>query len=99
MVFNIAISNRDDHAKNFSFQYRNGAWRLSPAYDLLPSSGFNGYHTTIINGQGEPTVEDALQVAADAGIDPKSAKEIIAQVTETCSKRRKLNNKSFKRHR
>jgi Uncharacterized protein related to capsule biosynthesis enzymes len=56
MVFNILISNRDDHAKNFSFQWINGAWKLSPGYDLLPSSGFNGYHTTTINGKGEPTL-------------------------------------------
>ena len=54
MIFNILISNRDDHAKNFSFQWINGTWKLSPAYDLLPSSGFNGYHTTTINGKGEP---------------------------------------------
>ncbi|MGL5893104.1 MAG: type II toxin-antitoxin system HipA family toxin, partial [Bacteroidales bacterium] len=44
MVFNIVISNRDDHAKNFSFQLVDGAWRMSPAYDILPSNGFNGYH-------------------------------------------------------
>ncbi|MDR2824034.1 MAG: type II toxin-antitoxin system HipA family toxin, partial [Prevotellaceae bacterium] len=29
-VFNAVISNRDDHAKNFSFQYKNGEWQLSP---------------------------------------------------------------------
>ena len=49
MVFNVIISNRDDHAKNFSFQYIIDNWKLSLAYDLLPSSGFNGYHTTTIN--------------------------------------------------
>jgi serine/threonine-protein kinase HipA len=37
MVFNVAIKNRDDHAKNFSFQLIDGEWKLSPAYDLLPS--------------------------------------------------------------
>jgi serine/threonine-protein kinase HipA len=84
MVFNIIISNRDDHAKNFSFQYKNNKWTLSPAYDILPSAGFNGYHTTTINGQGEPTMKDILQVAADAGISEKIAKTIIEQITETC---------------
>ena len=86
LVFNVAISNRDDHAKNFSFQCKDGAWTLSPAYDLLPSSGFNGYHTTTINGQGNPTTKDIMQVANDVGLNRKRAESIIEQVTETCKK-------------
>ncbi|GHT73076.1 toxin HipA [Bacteroidia bacterium] len=84
MVFNVAIGNRDDHAKNFSFQYRNGEWKLSPAYDLLPSTGFNGYHTTTINGQGIPVMKDILQVANETGLLEKRAKEIISQVVDAC---------------
>ncbi len=90
MVFNVAIANRDDHAKNFSFQYCNGAWRLSPAYDLLPSAGFNGYHTTTVNGQGEPSLKDVLQVAADSGLSKKRANGIIEQVVETCKKKKMM---------
>lgn len=86
MVFNIIISNRDDHAKNFSFQYIDGNWKLSPAYDLLPSSGFNGYHTTTINGQGEPTLKDVTAVATEIGLSANQAKEIIEQVTNICQK-------------
>ena len=52
--FNVLISNRDDYVKNLFFQWGKGSWKLSPAYDLLPSNGFNGYHTTTINGKGEP---------------------------------------------
>ncbi|GHT59957.1 toxin HipA [Bacteroidia bacterium] len=91
MIFNIAISNRDDHAKNFSFQYKNGVWMLSPAYDILPGSGFNGYHTTTINGQGEPSLKDVMQVATEAGLTKKQAETIIEQVIETCRKNNKLN--------
>ncbi|GHU80688.1 toxin HipA [Bacteroidia bacterium] len=91
MVFNVAISNRDDHAKNFSFQYKNNGWALSPVYDLLPSSGFNGYHTTTINGQGDPSLADILQVATEAGLTKKQAETIVEQVIETCRKNKKLN--------
>ncbi len=84
MVFNIIISNRDDHAKNFSFQYRDGAWKQSPAYDLLPSSGFNGYHTTTINGQGEPTKKDVMTLAKEIGIQVNQATQIIEQVEDIC---------------
>lgn len=85
MVFNILISNRDDHAKNFSFQWIDGAWKLSPAYDLLPSSGFNGYHTTTINGKGEPTLADVLAVATEIGLSKQSAIQIIEELTERCA--------------
>lgn len=85
MVFNILISNRDDHAKNFSFQWINGAWKLSPAYDLLPSSGFNGYHTTTINGKGEPTLADTIAVATEIGLSKQSTTQIIEELTERCA--------------
>jgi serine/threonine-protein kinase HipA len=80
MVFNIAIKNRDDHAKNFSFQLINGKWKLSPAYDLLPSSGFNGFHTTTINNSGEPTTTDILAVATKVGLNKQRAIEIIQEI-------------------
>ena len=80
MVFNVAINNRDDHAKNFSFQLIEGEWRLSPAYDLLPSAGFNGFHNTTVNNNGEPTVEDMLIIAEKVGLNKKRAKEIIEKI-------------------
>lgn len=88
MVFNILISNRDDHAKNFSFQWIDGVWKLSPAYDLLPSSGFNGYHTTTINGKGEPMVADTLAVATEIGLSKQQATLIIEELTEKCNARK-----------
>ena len=82
MVFNVAIKNRDDHAKNFSFQLRDGEWKLSPAYDLLPSSGFNGFHTTTVNNNGEPTVGDMIVVAEKIGLNKQRSNEIIQNINE-----------------
>ena len=82
MVFNVAINNRDDHAKNFSFQLIEGEWRLSPAYDLLPSAGFNGFHTTTVNNNGEPNVEDMLIMAEKVGLNKQRAKEIIEMIDD-----------------
>ncbi len=87
MVFNITIKNRDDHAKNFSFQLINGEWRLSPAYDLLPSSGFNGFHTTTVNNNGEPTVNDMKVVAEMVGLNRQRVNEIIQDINELTSNR------------
>lgn len=82
MVFNVAIKNRDDHAKNFSFQLINNEWKLSPAYDLLPGSGFNGFHTTTVNGSGEPTVKDMLAVGERTGLNKHRINEIIREISE-----------------
>ena len=37
IVFNIAISNTDDHLRNHGFIIKEEGWRLSPAYDMNPS--------------------------------------------------------------
>jgi serine/threonine-protein kinase HipA len=36
MVFNILISNTDDHLRNHGFILTNEGWRLSPAFDINP---------------------------------------------------------------
>jgi serine/threonine-protein kinase HipA len=86
MVFNVMIGNKDDHAKNFSFLYKNGKWILSPAYDLLPSAGFNGQHTTTVNGKGNPTISDCLEVARLTAFPENRAKVIVKELMEVLRK-------------
>ncbi|MGM0589775.1 MAG: type II toxin-antitoxin system HipA family toxin [Bacteroidota bacterium] len=81
MVFNVLTFNRDDHAKNFSFLYRDGEWECSPAYDLVYSNGFNGQHSTTINGKGNPSKDDMLTVGIQAGLKPNDAEQIYEEVT------------------
>lgn len=42
IVFNIAISNTDDHLRNHGFILTSQGWILSPAYDLNPSVDKDG---------------------------------------------------------
>lgn len=42
IVFNILISNTDDHLRNHGFILTNEGWRLSPAFDINPSIDKNG---------------------------------------------------------
>ncbi len=37
MVFNAAVTNDDDHPRNHAALRSGRSWRLSPAYDLVPS--------------------------------------------------------------
>ena len=82
MVFNVFVKNKDDHAKNFSFILRNNEWFLSPAYDLLPSEGFNGNHTMTINGKGNPNTEDIFIVATQIGLEKKRVQNIYDEIKE-----------------
>jgi len=87
MVFNYLINNKDDHAKNFSFVYRSGQWRLSPAYDLLPSEGINGFHTTSFNNSIEPTDNDILTIALENGLNENKAQRILNDIREIVQER------------
>ena len=84
MVFNVLTGNKDDHAKNFSFLFKDGKWQLSPAYDLVLSNGINGNHTTTINGKGNPKLDDIFAVATNTGIELKTAKKLFEEVYFNC---------------
>ena len=37
LVFNVMVSNRDDHLRNHGFLRERNGWRLSPAFDMNPN--------------------------------------------------------------
>lgn len=79
MVFNVLAHNRDDHVKNFAFVHDEPAgWMFSPAFDLTFSSGMGGEHTTAINGQGRPGLDDVLKIGRKHHI--AKAAQIVAEV-------------------
>lgn len=82
MVFNYLIDNKDDHAKNFAFIYRDNEWHFAPAYDILPSDGINGYRTTSINDSIKPAKEDLIALAIKAGLNKKEAETIFEEMKE-----------------
>lgn len=88
MSFNYLIGNNDDHAKNFAFIYRDGEWHLSPAYDLLPSYGINGFRTTSINDSIQPTKDDVIAVAVKAGLNKKDAVEVFDRMQAIIKRKR-----------
>lgn len=85
MAFNVVAHNRDDHVKNFSFLMdRDGVWRLAPAYDLTFAEGPGRQHTMDVAGEADrPGDHDMLRVAERCGIDPDTARDIIARVRDT----------------
>jgi len=65
MVFNILISNTDDHLRNHGFLREPGGWRLSPAYDLnpMPTDVKPRIHALALN---ETDQEASLDIALGA---------------------------------
>ena len=84
MVFNVKCGNRDDHSKNFSFLLTaEHKWRLSPAYDLTPSTGLNGEHTAMVNGKGRDINDaDLIATAATCGIPKNKVMQMIREVED-----------------
>lgn len=86
MAFNVLTDNKDDHAKNFAFRYRQGKWELAPAYDLtLYAQGHRGEHATSVNGQGRPSIEDMLTVGESIRINKQRGMEIIRETARGCA--------------
>jgi serine/threonine-protein kinase HipA len=90
LVFNILISNTDDHLRNYGFLYegRDG-WRLSPAYDLnpVPTDIKPRVLTTAINeDDNTASLALAMDVAGYFELDGDKAREIAAQVGEAVAK-------------
>ena len=81
MAFNVIAKNLDDHARNFSFIYKNGRWHLSPTYDLTNDNTL-GEHATTVNFNGLPTDADMVLVGKNIKISEKRCKDIIDEVRE-----------------
>ncbi len=62
IIFNIAVSNTDDHLRNHGFIYSNGGWLLSPAYDINPVTPADGLHLNITDGDNSLNYELAMEV-------------------------------------
>ena len=88
MVFNVVGRNQDDHVKNIAFLMdRDGAWSLSPAFDIVysynPEGRWTSLHQMSIAGKRDGfTLDDLRQVARMASLRRGSAERVLGEVTE-----------------
>lgn len=84
IVFNILISNTDDHLRNHAFLYTGpDGWRLSPAYDLnpVPTDIKPRVLTTAIDlDDGTASLDLAMSVMGYFELDEAKAHVIAAEV-------------------
>jgi serine/threonine-protein kinase HipA len=84
IVFNILISNTDDHLRNHAFLYTGpDGWRLAPAYDLnpVPTDIKPRVLTTAIDlDDGSASLDLAMSVVGYFELDKEKAHVISAEV-------------------
>ncbi len=83
IVFNICVSNSDDHLRNHGFLLTENGWILSPAYDVNPVENTTGLSLNISESDNSPDLDLALEVAAYFRVDGKKAREIINRVKKS----------------
>lgn len=77
VLFNVAVSNCDDHLRNHGFILTPKGWTLSPVYDLTPSPNGRGLKLNIDEADNALSVDLVLSTASFYGIDDKEAKKQV----------------------
>lgn len=80
IVFNIAVSNTDDHLRNHGFLLTDKGWKLSPAYDINPIIGKSGLHLNITDKDNSLDYSLAFEVAGFFNLNKGQATQIYDEV-------------------
>ena len=85
IVFNICISNTDDHLRNHGFILTENGWILSPAYDLNPSVEKDGLSLNIDMDDNSLDLKLAKSVGIYFRLNDSEMEVIIAEIQEAVS--------------
>lgn len=85
VVFNMAVSNTDDHLRNHGFILTNNGWRLSPLYDVNPVP--EGSELALCVNEYNPTIsiDLAIETAPYYGISEQEAQKLGSEILKTVS--------------
>ena len=85
MVFNILVSNTDDHLRNHGFLLTDNGWRLSPAYDMNPNEMGNGLTLNISENSNDLDISLALDTANLYQLKLDKAESILQEMLKELS--------------
>jgi len=80
IVFNIAISNTDDHLRNHGFILNKIGWQLSPAYDINPSIDKDGLSLNIDSDNNALDFDLAKSVGEYFQLQEKKMDDILKEI-------------------
>ena len=90
MLFNILVTNDDDHLRNHGFLFDGEGWRLSPLYDVVPKPQL-GLERRLVLGVGPEgraaTIENALAGAAVFDLSHDDANAIAEDMSRIVATR------------
>lgn len=82
IVFNIAISNGDDHLRNHGFILTPNGWTLSPAYDLNPEEKAFGLKLNIDENDNSMDFSIAMRVSKYFRLSETQANHILSEIIQ-----------------
>ncbi|MFO7723413.1 MAG: HipA domain-containing protein [Bacteroidales bacterium] len=80
IVFNILVSNTDDHLRNHAFIFNQSGWSLSPAFDMNPNPWGGGLSLNISEDDNTQDIELAMSVAKYFQLPGKEASKIAQEI-------------------
>lgn len=86
IVFNILISNTDDHLRNHGFILTEQGWRLSPLYDINPNIEKNNLSLNINESDNDLSLKLAIEVSKYFGIEKIDALNIAKSMADIIKK-------------
>lgn len=90
IVFNMAVTNTDDHLRNHAFILTNKGWILSPMFDVNPVPYGDELSLNVDESDNRISIELAVRTAVRFGIKEseaeKYAEEILVKVSDNWEK-------------
>jgi serine/threonine-protein kinase HipA len=80
IVFNICVSNVDDHLRNHGFILTQRGWVLSPAYDINPEENGTGLKLNISESDNSLNLDLAMSVCKYFRLSEKKALNILNEI-------------------
>lgn len=83
IVFNMAVTNSDDHLRNHAFLFTSTGWRLSPLYDVNPVPYGDELSLNVDESDNRISLDLAYSVAERFGFSLKDAKKEAESILQT----------------
>ena len=83
IVFNMAVSNTDDHLRNHAFILKKNGWILSPLYDVNPVPYGDELSLNVNESSNQISIPLAIETAYRFGIKEDVATKMAQEITET----------------
>lgn len=83
IVFNMAVSNTDDHLRNHGFILKKDGWHLSPLYDVNPVPEGDELSLCVNEDDASISLDLAFEIAPYCGIAAKDVTAISTKILGT----------------